>query len=551
MSYFGKGLNKVPSSLLFHPKTHSNDIILNKQTTQINPYTSRKTFGPNNELKFKITGDKSLDLRTLVFNFDLTLLDKDGKTGAAATFSPRSLASFPKFNATQDTNDINDVAVSHFHNWAGSIISRLQVRLNDTVLIEDLKFYNILRCMLARLSTNKDYANSIYGNMEGYHPTLSTLEKGLIISSNHIGMQYSKDRLGHSKFSAGISFDEQPDMETILQQLLHVEAKTNKEYTIRFDLSGLMGRFPKIIYLPIVGSIDLEITFAPAETVINLDTEGYSDNKDALSYKVDNCHLQAEMYDLTQPYLNSLKQLVEMEGLNIELTNYLSYEFNLNASDQQTIRLWRRLSSLKSIFFGIKRIPISIRDQRAKVNELEEWCHAGLDNYLVFVDGRPISAHAFSTVKSAEILSVDSDTTRRSESVWELSKALNNHVNTNGRTPNLDIFTLDERMKNSILKNDIVSTGSGDPDLVAKQTSRRNLRYTADQFSVYGVDLEKSELLSGTSLSNELTIQLKFNSSSSKRLEDQGTLYDYKLYVFLYYDKRIGINSGLRITELE
>jgi hypothetical protein len=556
MSYFPKDLNRVPSSLLFPLKAHSNDIILNKQTTRIEPYTSVKDFKEGSQIKFKLTGDKALDLRTLVLNFDLQMLDADGKKNGDASYSVRDVKSYPFSSQTAPNVPGNAAPQSHFHNHAASFIKSLKIKLNDTVMIEEFKFYNLLRCMIARMTVDKDYASSFYGAMEGCHPSLSTWDKGLCtyLDSDQLTINRSQDRLGDpgDTISAdAITEGENYDLETAMNQLMHIEAKTNKEYTIRLDLSGLLGRFPKIMYLPCVGSIDLEINLEKNSTVINLDTESYDNNTNkALSYVMSNVHMQAELYDLTQPYLGSLKNKIDMEGLTIELTSYLTYDFNLNNSDQQTLRLWRRLSSLKSIFFGIKRIPINEKDQRAKKNELEEWCNAGLESYLVFIDGRPVSAHPISTLKSAEY-GTDQLVTRKSESTWELTKAINNHVGNVVKTPNVDMFNFEERMKNSL--SAIVSDGKDD-DVVGSLTKidvRQRLRYVADQFCVYGVDLEKSELISGTSLSNELSIQLRFNPNNDLRLEDQSTLYDYKLFVFLYYDKRVGINSGLRITELE
>ena len=167
MALYSKKYLGVPTELTFHPKTHSDDLVLNKQTVKIDPYSSKTDFFPGEDIHLKITGDKAVDLRTVILNFTVQLANTDKTTPATINrpaiigeAAPIFRSEFFNTENKSDTATLNSLPITHIHSWIGSIIKTFNIRLNDTVQIENFDHYNRLRHFLARLTVNKGYKNS-------------------------------------------------------------------------------------------------------------------------------------------------------------------------------------------------------------------------------------------------------------------------------------------------------------------------------------------------------------------------------------------------------
>jgi hypothetical protein len=668
MALFSKKYLSVPTELTFHPKAHSDDVILNKQTVKIDPYTSKTTFLPGDDIQIKITGDKAVDLRTIILNFTCRMKNSAGVTQGTgdaipAFENPSDIfwSSNPKY--TEALAALNECPVVHFHNWIGSIFRTFNLRLNDTVQIENIDHYNRLRHALSKLTVNNGYKCSQYGAMEGWHPDwldpLASTSVGYsadgasgipYLSNNNrcetetplVNTQYHNSNDGVFTYTAtatqlivtstngaqtplipngtqlitsgttpdtwaladkvfvqslatistnvytyniqnpnsktittggteaNLSFVEQyhdlssrPTIRNISYYDRYRAGVIERQYSIRLDLSGLLGRLPKLLYLPTIGSLDMYMRFEDPAKVINLDDQASG----PVSYEVTNIHTQCEMFDLSQAYLNSLKTVLDDQGMVLELDTYLTYEFPLDQSSAQTIRLWRRLVSLKGIYFGIYRENQDLKYERKKTDVLSRYDHAGLKEYQLYIDGRPVQAHPIQTEVlfpsgGADIKDLNPNKSISSEAEWEIMKALRYHGDI--RTSPFYDRHQRENSNQHAWKAQRQFTDTGDAYTGAKnEYLYNNNDFQALPFSLYAVDLEKSDLLSGTSLSNELALQLRFNADSKSRLEktisrttDDSTTaetlnFQYKLFMFLHYDKRVIVHSGLRITEVE
>lgn len=598
MALYSKKYLGVPTELTFHPKTHSDDLVLNKQTVKIDPYSSKTDFFPGEDVHLKITGDKAVDLRTVILNFTVQLASSTKQVPATVTVPANNASADPNFRSNFFNTDgkemhatLNSLPISHLHSWIGSVIKSFNIRLNDTVQIENFDHYNRLRHLLARLTVNQDYRNSQYGNMEGWHWDSNHRLSNQFLNDNtpvlgggvtakwrtHLGTEGSVvidnsaipasaydptgGNIGNAQYNAAQTVDNAksntyldfPTIKNMSYYDRYRKGVIERQYSIRFDLTGLFGRFPKILYLPTVGSLDCYMRFEDAKKVVNF-------NQDDLLYKVSNMHLQCEFFDLSQAYLNSLKTVLDSQGMTLELDTYLTYELSLDKSSQQTIRLWRRLTSLKTVYFGIYRTNSDGKKEALKADQQMRYDHCGLKHYQLYIDGRPIQAHPISTettykstVGNPDLNDKDNypTTVINSEAEWELMKSLRYHGDVRS-SPFYDIKHRDGSGNNRLITTNY-----------ANQTqtvfnAQRDTR--ALPFAVYGVDLEKSDLLSGTSLSNELALQLKFESSLPESIPTQDVAgagggaaenFNYKLFMFLHYDKRVILHSGLRVTEME
>lgn len=528
MSFFPDTHSGVPPELKFVPQTHSDDVILNKQLKFYKPYTSKSIFKARDDIKFKITGDKSIDLRTFTVTFEVAIREQSQNAGPAIRDNSNGM--WPHLPDDNITTTLQSYPLLHLHNYIGSIIKNLKIRFNDTVLFEELDDYNRLRWLLAKPTVDAGYQNSVWGAMEGYKNVISTFQDTAYIASTGVGTEI--------EFQPSNQSFQAPNYEVLARTLHYQKSIRYNTYTIRLDLSGFLGRWPKILFLPAVGSIDIEMRLEENSKILNNYDASAKPNK--AEYVVRNVYAMAEEFDLSQAYLGSLKNVLSTTGLTCEFDSYLSYPFILKPNmSEQSIRLWRRLTSLKSIYFGIYRESSNPVTEEKKQDILARYDVNGLEKYQIFLDGRPLSARPITTraIQDQEATTDIDSSSNYSEATFELMKALRYHGNVKN-SPAFDQYDRTGGFTNAVYNPETI----GNFQLGAE--------YHARPFAIYGVDLEKSNLLSGTNLSNELCIQLSFRQGYPLNTEGNES-YTNHIYVFLHYDKRVTIHSGLRITELE
>lgn len=301
-----------------------------------------------------------------------------------------------------------------------------------------------------------------------------------------------------------------------------IDHTVSRQYSVHFDLSGLFGRYRKLFWLPLVNSIDIEILLEQPKNVLN--EWGVAIANDDMYY-VQNPSLHMEMYTLSQEYVNALSQSMQEAGLTMAFDTYETHIDTLAQSQSHTQIINTRLSSLKSMYVWFyqphrdggdesKRLEKTWMQQRRIVN-LAETDIATVDEYQVFIDGRPIQANRIKTTDS-----------QHSEALWELMKSFRIHGDITV-TPHVSRDEYQERgLSPSIGKGDNV------PNEIYKMFD--------EQHFLIGVDFEKSDLLSGHSVANQIWLELNWNKAVGP-----GT----QIYTLLHYDKNVIVYPGLVFEE--
>jgi len=306
----------------------------------------------------------------------------------------------------------------------------------------------------------------------------------------------------------------------------------DRQYSVHFDLSGLFGRYRKLFWLPLVNSIDIEILLSQPAQVMNqwgVDVTESTAQKDGKvippTYVVKNAEIQAEMYTLSQEYVNALSQSMQEAGLTLSFDTYETHFNSLTTNGSHNVVLNTRLSSLKSIYIFFyqaaktsavegKRLEKTWIQQRNMFNVNEDGT-VKLNQYQVFIDGRPVQAHRIST-----------EDRKHSEALFELQKSFRLHGDVSA-TP---VVSRDEYFNRGLSPS--VGNGDGAPNAVQKM-------YAEEHF-IIGVDLEKSDLLSGHSVANQLWVELQWGGAVGDGVD---------MYTVLHYDKNVVVYPGLVFEE--
>ena len=309
----------------------------------------------------------------------------------------------------------------------------------------------------------------------------------------------------------------------------------DRQYSVHFDLSGLFGRYRKLFWLPLVNSIDIEILLSqPAQVMnqwnVNVQANGAVTAQNPTggppTYVVKNAEIQAEMYTLSQEYVNALSQSMQEAGLTLSFDTYETHYNSLTTGGTHNVVLNTRLSSLKSIYIFFyqpnktsakegKRLEKTWIQQRRMYN-VDEDAVVKLSQYQIFIDGRPVQAHRISTTD-----------TRHSEALFELQKSFRLH----GDVTATPVVSRDEYFDRGLSP----SVGNGvdaGPNDVQKMF--------AEEHFVVGVDLEKSDLLSGHSVANQLWVELQWSGAIGDGVD---------MYTVLHYDKNVVVYPGLVFEE--
>ena len=504
-SVFDKKRSTLPVTLQFPVPPHSEGIILNKQTVKILPSQSQTSYSAGQTLRFKIQDQKAVDLQSIALNFFLTT------------------------NVQQASVD----------DWIGSIIRTLTVSFNS-YQIERIDRYNRLHAALSSFSVDEGYRQSLWGDMEGYYPRSNQCMGSVALNTDHKASGFRSVVQNGQFLTNAANIDTKTESPRENQDLIRrfsavdngagppvaVNAdvagirdhRIAREYTIHFDLSGFLARHRKVFWIPLVNSIDIDILLEQNSEVMNQ----WNVETTNLSYTVDQPHLQAEMYTLSQEYVNALSLNMQEQGLTLSFDTYEVRQFDLALGTNHQVTMNTRLSSLKSmyLFFYQPHLTAATDPENKRIDKT--WVQqrrlfstntlvSKLQTYQLFIDGRPIQAHPIQT-KDAQY----------SEALWELMKSLRLHGDVSG-TPNVCVDSYTDRgpRTNTVVGGEVA-------------------QFLADEHFMVGIDLEKSDLLSGHSVANQLYLDLTF---------DQSLGAGVRMYVVMHYDKNVIVYPGLTFEE--
>lgn len=296
-----------------------------------------------------------------------------------------------------------------------------------------------------------------------------------------------------------------------------------RQYTVHFDLSGIFARYDKLAWLPLFNSVDIEILLEQAHLVMNQWGVDVKDSKK--TYTVLYPEIQAEMYTLSQEYVNALSASMQEAGLTVAFDTYQTFYNSIVTGKNHNVVINTRLSSLKSMYIFFyqehgtqgaegKRLEKTWIQQRRIVTE-DQKDVAKLEEYQMFIDGRPVQAHRIKTSDSSH-----------SEAIWELMKSFRMHGDVTA-TPHVSREEYTNRCFSP-------SVGKGDnvPNDIYKM-------YDEQHFMI-AVDLEKSDLLSGHSVANQIWIELQWDKAIGNGVQ---------MFTVLHYDKNVVVFPGLIFEE--
>jgi hypothetical protein len=197
-----------------------------------------------------------------------------------------------------------------------------------------------------------------------------------------------------------------------------------------------------------------------------------------------------DMYDFSIPFRAALSEALQESGLYFEIDTYVDYAPSLKSGEAEII-LRRDFSSLKGIY-------IVVQSQDSLFNtETDNSDISKLTRYQIFIDNRPISAQP---------IKVDNSTSN-AEQLFETLKSL--------------------RLHGDLQYNSAAQSGS------TKFGTSRLLR----KYGLIGVDLEKSDLISGRTC-QEIRIYMENDYSNATA------------HVFFHYDKKILALPGFQFSQM-
>lgn len=512
---FDKRRTVVPSGMQFPLPANTEGVILAKSVTQFFPADNLTTFKAGDTLRLKIQHQRAVDLPTIALVFDLEMGNQ---------------------NTSMD-------------DWAGSCFSDLKISFNDGAQIEYIENHNRAHNALSALTSHAGYRQSFYGAMEGYYPkvnptfgdanmeiktsaTLNTIASNfgasyhpLVTNAIILGTPPSvpTDNKQKGGLLNGIyllrRFADNADPLTVTRYATR-DKRLARQYVMHFDMSGFLGRYAKIFWIPTVNSIDIRLTMAPNKDVCN----SWGKDANTLTYSLKNPHLQCEMFTLGQQYIDALTGVLLDSGLTVSFDTFETRRLDIaQGATDQNIRIHARLSSLKSIYFWMyqpntdtggqeeaKRIDKTSIQQRYLYNGADK---RELESYQIYIDGRPIQAH--------EIITTDG---KHAEAQWELMKSLS---------------IAGDISKSPAVSEDSYIRRGPTTNLTANETLQA---FLTEEHFVLGTDFEAVEDLSGIPVSANIRIRLKFSGPSGPGIGTQ-------LFVLMHFDKNVGIFPGLSFED--
>jgi hypothetical protein len=475
-NFFNINQGAVPVESTYGRTSHSDDHIKHKELIKKFP-DNTSAAGPGSVVRFHIANaGKMLDPKSIVWFFKLKI---PGTT----------------FKLLQGS--------------AHSIIQSVELRLNNTDLIERVENYNVLRGNLHNFLTpthHEPTKHSVVERLDGSSVgRYSHLRDGAVGTITDV-------KTNDARFYDDVNTGEGTTItKYVLTHDLHEhnhwatnDGAVESQLALRFDLVGFLNQ-NKFIPMDAIRSLDIEITLANADKVFAsypgpnnnvTDTSAGSDVTTAVlnsrpnNYSIEDQYLTMDMYDFSIPFRAALSEALQESGLYFEIDTYVDYAPSLKSGEAEII-LRRDFSSLKGIY-------IVVQSQDSLFNtETDNSDISKLTRYQIFIDNRPISAQP---------IKVDNSTSN-AEQLFETLKSL--------------------RLHGDLQYNSAAQSGS------TKFGTSRLLR----KYGLIGVDLEKSDLISGRTC-QEIRIYMQNNYSNATA------------HVFFHYDKKILALPGFQFSQM-
>lgn len=466
-NFFNINQGAVPVEATYGRTAHTDEHVKHKELIKKFPDNTSPA-QPGSVVRYHIANSgKMLDPKSIVWYFDITI-----PVGAGTH--------------------------AMFQGSAHSLIQSIEIRLNNTDLIERVENYNILRGNLHNFlapGTHQYVNHSIVDRLDGscvgrYSSVREARNTHLAYDDLIDGVAGNADENTALVTSAEES--------KVTNHWIAYGADSTAKLALRFDLLGFLNQ-NKFIPMDAIRSLDIEITLAAVEKVFAPYFTTVGTSTYPVSYTVSNQYLTMDMYDFSIPYRAALNEAMMESGLFFEMDTYVDYAPSISQGSGEII-LRRDFSSLKGIYLVIQRPKeytgsgavgaASIHPTETQHSDISK-----LAEYQIFIDNRPISAQPIK-VGSHE---------QSSEQLFETLKSLRLHGDL------------------QYLPGAFIPSGS----------SKRLL----SKYGLIGVDLEKSTMLSGKTCQE---IRIHLNNTYTQAIA----------HVFFHYDKKVLALPGFQFSQI-
>jgi hypothetical protein len=483
-SFFNINQGAIPVQSTYGRTQHSDDHIKHKELIKKFP-DNTSPVGPGSVVRFHIANaGKMLDPKSILWFFTLKL----------------------------PTQGVTKLLQGSAH----SIIQSVEIRLNNTDLIERVENYNILRGNLHNFLTpalHHETKNTIVERLDGSDvgrasnvrrtkfETLadssgyndSKVTQNTSLSYDDLAYLNKKDAADSDLKVKGLD-DEVEDSHWALKG-----SESSAKLALRFDLVGFLNQ-NKFIPMDAIRSLDIEITLASntkvrAPFLFDANDDKTSSDFTAAAqygdpYVISDQYLTMDMYDFSIPFRAALSEAMQESGLYFEIDTYVDYAPALSQGQTEII-LRRDFSSLKGIYIVVQTTDsfLPTETDNSDISRVEE--------YQIFIDNRPISAQPIKVGSAVD----------NAEQIYETLKSLRLHGDL-------------QYLPGCHSTTDSIGT-------------TRALR----KYGLLGVDLEKSDLISGRTC-QEIRIYMKNTNENATA------------HVYFHYDKKILALPGFQFSQM-
>jgi hypothetical protein len=548
MSLAHKGYLEVPPEVTFTPKPHDDGLIGEKNTIFVRPTTAAASYSGGESIRFRLAMGKTID--------------------------PASLCFFGTFKCSNDN--------FMFEDWAGTIVRTINIRFNDSVLVERIDQAHRLRNVLSVVSMSETYKRK-NGEWEGWcpHPPLKQLygsaafgaftqqqqeaplydnrtgaflpiapPPAVVTGADNTGVVTLNYLTGFNRGGncRAYAWNYNPDGgAAFTAQAVKYQRERNATGTVygfKLDLSGVLN-CGKYLHLPAIGSLDIELVLNQGTDCLNgLVAASAAVSTDVVAmvtpttanatYTITDPYLTCDTIEMSSAYLVALDKVINSGGLNLDFDTWQTWVNQLGVVNNsvQQIRIQRTFQSLKALFFWLYLDTDSTADPNNKLvtqNKSHKACKTSLTSYNVLVDGRPVNSHVI---------------TNDAEMAIELQKALKQH----GDSSVDSLHSLANRRRGNavtqLASQSLVVLDCADNAAMRAKDFPGALPQSLNSgphACLMGVDFEKSNLLSGRRV-NEIVIELTFSGSSYAPVT---------CYTVCHYDKRVVVAAGKTFVEID
>lgn len=384
-SVLGKSHATMPAASLYDIPANTDTFIEDRRPRLFRPENKMDTYLPRGQISFQLSDNSYYDLKTTAFVFKVRM------TGT---------------NASRSSLD----------SYAGCIIERLEVTLGG-FQAEVIDHYNLTRAMQCAWTVDHDFQACIFGKKEGYHPkvsnmigNLSTLGRLLPITENMATVtNYDEATCGGllNFYWRKRAYGAASGREIRDRSVYH-------QFKVRFDLSGLLSKYHKFLWLPMVNYLGINITLARAEEVCNTWTQATFDSDPTVagvlnpssafcSYEITEPHIYGHLISLHQDYTDVLAQALNKEGITLAYPTFEVTKHILNSNTRQRITIPGSKASVRTLYLWFQhdhpeqsmnwaKLERTNNQQRILYNfsDVAFPTEVKLQSYQVFVNRTPI-----------------------------------------------------------------------------------------------------------------------------------------------------------------